>query len=312
MVSVIIAESKKLGFVAVGFTRPERPLFFDAFREWVGAGNHGQMSWIARHMDIRKNPGRLLEGCRAIIALAYPYASQKPATPDGFTAARYTEPKKTDYHDRLKRLCRTLINRVAKQAPGARWRVCVDSAPLLERSLAFASGLGFIGKNNMLIVPGHGSYVFLAEILTSAQLDFPESSPMESLCGDCTRCVDACPMGALEKPYNLVSYRCLSYLTVEYRGGIGEKAGRKMGNCFFGCDVCQEVCPFNPTETDTDICLPSAGQILQMEEEAFRQKFGRTAFARSGLEKIKNNLIALDRLSSYQKSNTAFLPNSKA
>ena len=268
-------------------------MFFDRFCEWIAADKQGDMRWIGRHLDLRENPKMLLEGCQTIVSLAYPYSSKKPCTPDGFTTARYTEPKKTDYHDQLRELGRRLSRIIVEEYPESRIRICVDSAPILERSFAYASGMGFIGKNNMFIIPGHGSYVFLMEILTTASLPLSKNKPVKSQCGTCTQCIDACPTGALESPFSLNASKCLSYLTIECRGAVDSKAGRYMDNCFFGCDVCQEVCPFNTESYSRDFSLPSTDEILKMEAECFKEQFGKTAFARAGLGKIKSNIKAI-------------------
>jgi len=251
------------------------------------------MDWLKSHLGLRENPGRLLEGCQTVITLAYPYSSRKPCTPDGFAAARYTEPRKIDYHERLRKLAKTLTGIIVEWYPGARTRICLDSAPILERSFAYASGIGFIGKNNMLIVPGYGSYIFLVEVLTTAPVPFSRTQPMENRCGSCARCVDACPTGALESPFSLDASRCLSYLTIEYRGALGGETGEKMGRCFYGCDVCQEVCPLNGAVLPEDPLLPSTDEILAMSERDFMEQLGKTAFARGGLGKIKENIRAI-------------------
>ena len=293
MISSLIKKAKSLGYVSVGISQPKRPMFFDRFREWVGAGKQGDMLWMEKHPGIRENPQKLLEGCRAIISLAYPYSSTKPLTSDGFSTARYTEPEKADYHNRLKKLAHQLVETLLELYPGCRTRICVDSAPILERSFAYASGIGFIGKNNAIIIPGHGSYVFLSEILTTAQLPLPQVTPMPDQCGACNRCLNACPTGALEAPYSLNASKCLSYLTIEYRGNVKGPVGEIMGNCFFGCDVCQEVCPFNETTSSEGPVLPSTDEILGMAEEYFKIHYGETAFSRAGLKKIKSNIKAV-------------------
>lgn len=292
-VSFLIEAANRLGFIAVGFSRCERPLFFDAFCDWVASGRQGEMHWLGRHLDLRENPERLLEGCQTVISLAFPYSSKKPSTPDGYTASRYAEPKKIDYHHRLKKLGKKLARIIADLYRGSRARICVDSAPVLERSFAFASGTGFIGKNNMFIIPGHGSYHFLMEILTTAVLPLPKNPSMECQCGTCKRCVDACPTGALEAPFSLNACRCLSYLTIERRGAVDGEVGKKMGRCFFGCDVCQEVCPFNLGALARETSLPSTDDILEMDVNNFEREFGKTAFARAGHEKIKRNIDAV-------------------
>lgn len=293
MISHLIEQAKNLGFVSVGISRPEKPLFFDRFREWIAASRQGDMHWLARHLDIIQNPAKLLPGCKTIISLAYPYSAAKPLTPDGFSTARYTEPNKPDYHDRLKKLAREMVSCLHEWYPGCRNRFCVDSAPILERSFAFKSGMGFIGKNNALIIPGHGSYVFLAEILSTAQIPQKETLPKENKCGSCVLCLNTCPTGALEAPYSLNASNCLSYLTIEYHGAINNSVGEKMGNCFFGCDLCQEVCPFNKDISSGNISLPSTDEILGMEEKDFQARLGKTAFNRAGLKKIKSNIRAI-------------------
>ncbi|MCD6304808.1 MAG: tRNA epoxyqueuosine(34) reductase QueG [Deltaproteobacteria bacterium] len=290
----LIRKANDLGFIAVGFSRPGRPSFFDHLRVWISEGKHAGMAWIERHLNLRENPAMLLEGCRTVITLAYPYSSCKPYTPEGLCAARYSEPQKQDYHHRLRKRTKILAKALQEHFPGTRSRICVDSAPIMERSLAWQSGIGFIGKNTQLIIPGHGSYVFLAEILTTAVIHFPEPRPMENRCGSCTRCLDACPTGAIEGPFQLNAGKCLSYRTIEQKEAVDRKTGKKMGDCFFGCDVCQEVCPFNQKHETGEIILPSANDILNMDEKSFRETYGKSAFARAGLAKIQSNIQAMD------------------
>ena len=289
----LIDHAKELGFVALGFSPPEKPLFFDAFCAWIDAEKFGGMAWLKRHQDLREDPKMLLPGCRTIISLAYPYSPAKPLTPEGFTMARYSEPQKKDYHTRLRKKAKRLALRLKESYPNTKARVCVDSAPILERSFAYRAGMGFFGKNNMFIVPGHGSYVFLAEILTTALLSGGDAEPMKDLCGNCTRCLDACPTGALEGPRRLNASRCLSYLTIEYESDFDPKTGEKMGKCFLGCDVCQEVCPFNPVEKSREASLPSMAEFLKMNDGKFETLFEQTAFSRPGLQRIQRNIKAI-------------------
>lgn len=293
MLSRIIGQAEDLGFIAVGFSRPQRPLFFDSFTAWLAKKGHAGMSWLESHVELREDPSRLLKNCESIVSLAFPYPSEIPGTPDGFYVSRYAEPTKEDYHRRLKERCRGVADVIRKANQDCRVRICVDSAPLLERSVALAAGLGFIGKNNMMIIPEYGSHVYLAEILTTARLPFEPVEPMENQCGSCTRCVDACPTGALQKPFYINASRCLSYLTIEYNGSVGEDTARAMGHCFFGCDRCQEACPFNKKGSSTRISLPSTDAFLEMDDATFGQRFGRTTLARAGLEKVKSNILAM-------------------
>lgn len=305
--STLDEKAKNLGFIACGFSRPERPVYFDKFRAWLSDRKNADMSWLERNVEIREDPTILLKGCKAVLSFAYPYPSQKPGTPEGFTVSRYSQPTEEDYHVRLRGLCGELVDVIAQIYPGSRSRICVDSAPILEKSLASSSGIGFTGKNNMLIIPGHGSYFYLAEILTTANLDFSSTEPMENQCGNCTRCIDSCPTGALEKPFYLDASKCLSYLTIEHKGRTKRDIGRKMGDCFFGCDRCQEVCPFNEDEASMQIHLPATDAFLQMNDKEFGERFGHTAFARTGLEKLKSNIQAI-----RAHDETAFRPKLKA
>lgn len=282
-----------LGFAAVGFSRPDRPAHLDAFLRWLREGRHGEMSWLGQNLEVRENPRHLFPECRAIVSLALPYSWSKPATPEGLTVSRYARPDAPDYHLELKNLCRELGEMIGKAYPESRLRVCVDSAPLFERGIAQKAGVGFIGKNCMLIVPDAGSGVFLAEILTTADLPFQAATPLKSLCGDCTRCLDACPTGALAAPHMLDASKCLAYLTIEWKGEVGRETAEKMGRCFLGCDVCQEVCPMNPSDMAVRVALPSAGEFFRMDEHEFGRRFGRTALKRPGLKKIRSNLRAM-------------------
>jgi epoxyqueuosine reductase len=276
----IVQKALELGFIALGISRPGRPLYFDHFKAWLADHKNADMAWLERNIHLREDPSRLFKGCRTILSLAYPYPSRKPCTQDGFTVSRYSRPDKEDYHAGLRRRCKELGRMIADVHEGARTRICVDSAPILERSFACASGIGFIGRNNVLIIPGHGSYLYLAEILTTAALTFSPVDPMDTQCGECTRCLDACPTGALEKPF-------------EHAGPLTAGTGKKMGDCFFGCDRCQEVCPFNGGDPSTKISMPSTGAFLGMDRETFRRDYGNTAFSRAGLEKMKRNIRAV-------------------
>ena len=282
-----------LGFIGIGFSRPGRPIDFDRFTAWISAHKNADMAWLGKNIDKRENPAALLRGCRAVISLAYPYPSQKPGTPDGFRVSRYSQPQEPDYHYRLKDRCRELGDTIKLFYKGCRIRICVDSAPILEKSFAANSGIGFIGKNSLLIVPGHGSYVYLAEILTTAPLVFPPAKPVGCRCGTCSLCMDACPTGALERPFCLDASRCLSYVTIEYRGREHLREETMLGDCFFGCDRCQEVCPHNGDAGGEHVMLPSTDTFLEMEDENFKNRFGDTTLARAGLEKIKRNIRAL-------------------
>jgi len=292
MNQVFIRKAKECGFIAVGFSKPTTPLYFDFFCHWLKEIEIGNMNYLKRNIDIRRDPPKLLKGLKTIISLAYPYPANKPATPDGYTTSRYSTPQEEDYHLRLKKLGKQLCAFITEIFPETKSRVCIDSAPILERSFAEMSGIGFIGKNNMLIVPGYGSYCFLVEILTTAQFTIPFFNREENRCGSCTKCIDMCPTGALKAPFYIDFSKCLSYLTIEAKDAVDKETAEKMGNTFFGCDVCQEVCPFNKKESGV-VALLSTKEILAMTEMDFKKIFGKTAFERAGVEKLKKNIRAL-------------------
>jgi epoxyqueuosine reductase len=292
MNQVFIRKAKKLGFIAVGFSKPTTPLYFDFFCHRLKEIEIGNMNYLKRNLDIRRDPLKLLKGLTTIISLAYPYPASKPSTPDGYTTSRYSTPQEADYHLRLKKLAKQLCAFITEIFPETKSRVCVDSVPILERSFAEMSGIGFIGKNNMLIVPGFGSYCFLVEILTTAQFTIPLVNGVENRCGSCTKCIDMCPTGALKAPFYIDASQCLSYLTIEAKDAVDKETAKKMGNTFFGCDVCQEVCPFNKKESSV-VALPSTKEILAITEIDFKTIFGKTAFERAGVEKLKKNMQAL-------------------
>ncbi len=240
--------ARALGFDAVGVARAE-PLERDhaRYRAFVEAGFHGEMGWLARDEDdVRKDVrvARMLEGAKSVIALASAY--QRPADDEerdpelAKHVARYARGR--DYHNGLKKKLRKLAAFVRTLEDGATARPLTDDAPILERAWAARAGLGFVGKNGLLIVPGRGSFVLLGEVVTNVEL-VPDA-PMPERCGSCTRCIDACPTAAIVKPFVLDARKCVSYLTIELRSPIPVTLREGVGEHLFGCDDCQTVCPF--------------------------------------------------------------------
>ena len=246
--AAVVEAARELGFHAVGIAPALPARRFAAFEEWLARGMHGDMAYLAdpAHREPRADVRTLLAGARSVVVVALAYdASVVPLERLRGQVARYA--RNRDYHSIIKARLRELADRLSRLAgrPVAA-RPCVDTAPVLERELAERAGLGFVGKNTLLIAPGLGSYLLLGEVILDVELEpTAASEPAKSRCGACTACLDACPTGAFVGPHVLDARRCISYLTIEHRGAIPRELRRALGTRIFGCDVCQEVCPFN-------------------------------------------------------------------
>lgn len=238
----LLEEARRLGFSLMGVTAPDPPRSFPRYLRWVQEGRHAGMDYLAseRNLSLRAAPKRIQPECKSILVLAMPYT---PPEPDSAGMAAYA--LGDDYHDVLIPLLQQLAAYLEAQTGGpvdARWYT--DTGPILERDLASRAGLGWIGKNSMLINPRHGSYFLLAELLLDIELP-PDTALTADHCGSCTRCIDACPTGCILPDRTLEAGECLSYLTIENKGPIPPELRPKIGEWFFGCDVCQQVCPWN-------------------------------------------------------------------
>lgn len=294
LTDLVKARALELGFELVGITQAEPSVFAAEYQNWILQGYAGEMDYLARNLERRLDPRELLTDARSIIVVGLNYytdetSSDNIAEPDETANkneavfARYA--RGDDYHDMMTARLRELLAFVKAQAgEGAEGRVYVDTGPLLEREVARRAGLGWFGKNTMLINTRRGSYFFLGEIITNVVLE--SDTPALGGCGTCTRCLDACPTGAILAPYTLDARRCLSYLTIELKGAIPEEfrpALAEAGNRIYGCDICQEVCPFNerrssptsdPAFQPRDVTSQSnLVDLLLLTEEEFRAKF---------------------------------------
>lgn len=294
-------EAAREGFSRVGIARAQTPPRFDLFSEWISAGQHAGMAYLERTAEVRSDPGRLLAGVRSIVCLASPHRTRPITAPDGSVIARYADGP--DYHGTLRsRAIRVALAASERIGGEVRWRVCVDSTPLAERSFAAAAGVGWIGKNGCLIDRELGSYLLLAEILTDADVSADE--PVAELCGSCVRCLESCPTGAFVAPGLLDAHRCLSYWTIEHRGAIPDDVKPHVANRVFGCDVCQEVCPWNaPPRTSAplpsppgrgvggegDASPPTRAGWLSIGPGEWRRRFGATALNRAGRRGLQRN-----------------------
>lgn len=294
---------RRAGACAVGFAplREVDPEVFAAYRRWLAGGNHASMGYLENHLEIRRNPALLLEGDPAegtVICAAFPYVSAPDYRPGAVRIARYA--LGDDYHEVLRERLRPVADLIRGET-GCQARICVDTAPLLERYWARESGIGFIGRNRHLIVPGGGSYVFLAEIVTD--LPLPPDAPCLMKCDGCDACMRVCPHGALQ-PGCLDARRCLSCLTIEHRGPLPPEYPLAPGRVY-GCDLCQEVCPHNRASSLTSFSplpefLPRPSlleltprAILSLSQEDFSALFRRSAVKRTRLAGLLRNAAAL-------------------
>ncbi len=237
------------GFAKVGFAGIE-PLEPEGgwLDRWLAEGLHAEMGWMGRGRDARLEPGQLLPGAATVAVLAMPYAHLRPSDPGGLTGqvSRYAWGR--DYHNAVGKALRRMQRALRERAPELSSYASVDSRPVFERAWAVRAGLGFAGRNSCTLIPGLGSWAFLATLILDRAL--PPSGPLEADCGTCARCLRACPTGALIAPGRLDARRCLSYLTIEHKGPIPEPLRLAMGRRVFGCDACQDCCPRSQRRSD--------------------------------------------------------------
>jgi epoxyqueuosine reductase len=284
-------EAAREGFSRVGIARADSPPRFDRFRDWIGAGRHAGMAYLEETMEVRASPGNLLPGARSVVCLAAPHRSAPLRAADGSLIARYAAGP--DYHGNLRKSAIRVAKSVGRRLEETfGWRVCVDSTPLAERSFAAAAGLGWIGKNGCLIDRDLGSWLLLAEIVTD--LDLPPDDPVAELCGSCVRCLESCPTDAFLAPGLLDAARCLAYWTIESRGPIPDEVKAALGDRVFGCDVCQEACPWNGALTGgpDPPMVPTRAEWIAMGKGEWRRRFGATALNRAGRRGIQRNAAA--------------------
>jgi epoxyqueuosine reductase len=292
----------ELGFTDVGIIPAVPSPQLDAYLRWIEAGMHGAMGYLARPDRVarRRDLSVILPGVRSLVIVALDYGADA-IPPDILTDPRRGRfsnyARGADYHARLAPRLETLAAWLAAQS-GAdiRSRVYVDTGAILERSHAQQAGLGFTGKNTMLIHPRRGSYFFLGEILTTLDFDEYDQPGRETMCGTCTRCLHACPTGAFPRPYVLDARRCISYLTIELKGAIPVELRPLMGNWVYGCDVCQITCPFTRkfAQTagegmDVERAAPLLSDLLALDDEGFRARYDGSAVWRIGRDRLVRN-----------------------
>lgn len=296
---IIKAEAARLGFAQVGiapagFLEEEAP----RLESWLQRGMHGQMQWMENHFDMRLDPTKLVPGAKSVISLMFNYfPSYIINQPQAPKVAKYAYGE--DYHFVLKHKLKDLLRYMQTEIGEVNGRVFVDSAPILERPWAQKAGLGWVGKNTLLLNKGKGSYYFLAEIICDLELEY--DGPVTDHCGTCTACIDACPTDAIT-PYEVDARKCISYLTIELRDAIPTEFSGKMDNWAFGCDICQDVCPwnrfakphqepaFNPPLELVDM---TARDWQEITEEVFKKTFKNSPVKRTKFEGLKRNITFL-------------------
>jgi epoxyqueuosine reductase len=296
-------EALRLGFVACGFSRAEN-LSEDAERleDWLDKGYHARMGYMANHFEKRCDPTLLVEGSKSVISLLYSYyTDQQQADPKAPVISKYAYGK--DYHFVMKEKMNLLFDFIKSSFGRVEGRVFVDSAPVLDRAWAQRSGLGWIGKNSNLISRKAGSFVFIGEIILDLELEYNQV-PEGDFCGSCTRCIDACPTDAILTNRSLDAQRCISYQTIENKGDIDTELEGMLSNRFFGCDICQDVCPWNrsavlhsePAFKPTEELLEMSQQDWQeLDREQYTRLFRKSPVKRAGFNKLKDNIAFLER-----------------
>lgn len=294
----------ELGFEAVGFSRAVK-LDQEARRleDWLNKGHHGTMSWMENHFDKRIDPRELVPGAKTVVSVICNYYNREAderqqQDPENPKIAKYALGE--DYHFVLKDKLFKLFEFTSQLNGGLEGRVFVDSAPVMDKAWATRSGLGWLGKNTNVLRKGMGSWFFIGEMIVDAT--FIYDGPAADHCGSCTRCIDACPTDALYEPYKLDAAKCISYLTIELRDAIPEQFRENMENWMFGCDICQDVCPWNRKAPDTQIDrLKPSGELTgrshafweELNLELYRELFRRSAVKRTKFEGLKRNISFL-------------------
>ncbi len=299
---LIKSKAAALGFEACGISRAECLREDDArIRQWLELGYQGDMDYLERNREKRANPAELMEGARSVISVLLNYYPEREI-PAGNTyrIAKYAYGR--DYHELIRDKLKKLIAAVKAVAGECHARAFTDSAPVFDKAWAEKSGLGWIGKNTCLIHPKMGSFVFIGEIITDLELEH-DTTRINDLCGGCTRCIDACPTGAIVAPRLLDARKCISYLTIEYRGELPEQYREQFNNWIFGCDICQDVCPWNRKSVPTKEAgfAPSEKLAAMTKEkwagltrETFEELFRGSAVQRTKFDGLKRNILFLE------------------
>ena len=294
---IIKTEAEKFGFISCGISKAE---FLEDhalnLEKWLKKNYNGKMSYMERNFDKRLDPRKLVQDSKSVISLSFNYyTKKKQLDPNSFKVSKYAFGN--DYHFVIKNKLNKLLSSLKNKIGDFNARVFVDSAPVMERAWAERSGLGWVGKNTLMISKKKGSYFFLAEIICDLELDY--DIPVMDHCGTCTACIDACPTDAIIKPYVLDSNKCISYLTIELKDSIPKQFENKMQDWIFGCDICQDVCPWNKFSKENEHALfqPSdkflnmkKNDWIELTEETFKKVFKNSPIKRANFKGLKKNI----------------------
>lgn len=287
-----------LGFTScriarAGFLEDEAP----RLESWLSTSKHGEMAYMENHFDMRLDPRLLVENCKSVVTLVFPYFPEKRLfLPGDLKVSTYAYG--SDYHNVLKKKLKLLLKEFRTETGDVNGRVFVDSAPVLEKAWAVRNGTGWLAKHTNIIHPKQGSFFFLCEMLLDIELS--PDAPVTDHCGTCTRCIDACPTEAIIAPYQLDASRCISYITIELKSSIPSEFAGKMDDWIFGCDVCQDVCPWNKKFSLThaepaflpqpDLANMSVHDWKELTKDVFDELFSKSAVKRTGYEGLKRNI----------------------
>ena len=301
LTNFIKSKSVDLGFISCGISKAD---FLEDeaanLENWLKNEMHGEMSYMERNFDMRLDPRKILNGAKSVISLTYNYYTDKLQKDENFKISKYAFG--TDYHFVIREKLKNLLFLIKEKVGDINGRVFVDSAPILERAWAKKSGLGWIGKNTNLISKNVGSFFFLCEIIVDIELDYDYSTTDH--CGTCTACIDACPTNAIVEPYKVDGSRCISYLTIELKENMPEYAKDSYDKWIFGCDICQDVCPWNKFSkphneplfnADEKFLSMSKNEWLEITKETFDKVFKDSPVKRTGYDGLKRNIKFIKR-----------------
>ncbi len=299
----IESEARALGFAVCGFaSASEDPVRSERLEQWLGEGNHGSMEWMETRLQHRRSPQGLWPKARTVIALGMSYTpSIDPMALEEVTdrARISVYAQGRDYHDVVKKRLKALARWIVAKEPSADVKVFVDTAPVMEKPLGEAAGIGWQGKHTNLVSPEHGSWLFLGAIYTT--LDLAPADPHRDQCGSCSACLDICPTDAFTGPYKLDARRCISYLTIEHKGPIPEEFREGLGNRIYGCDDCLAVCPWNKFASEAhaareflpraELTAPRIAELLTLDDAGFRKLFSGSPIKRIGRDRFVRNCL---------------------